>query len=175
MRARLCYGLRPVGHRRTTRYSAGAAKCPVAGPTVLGVGLSAAAVGGSMAVTWWALWWARHRLERVAVSGASMEPALQAGDRLVIWKTSAVRPGDIVTASDPRQPGRTVLKRARTVGAEDVWLLGDNPPYSTDSRHFGPVPIGSVQGKVVYRYAPSARAGRISNKEALDAGGRVRG
>ena len=107
-------------------------------------------------------WRAGRRLERVAVYGASMEPALKPGDRLVIWKTARLRPGDIVAARDPRQPGRTMLKRAGAVGGENVWLLGDNAAHSTDSRHFGPVPIGSVLGRVVYRYAPPARSGPIS-------------
>ena len=73
-----------------------------------------------------------------------------------------MRPGDIVAASDPRQPARSVLKRVIEVGREGVVLLGDNPEHSTDSREFGPVPITSVQGKAIYRYAPPARAGKLS-------------
>lgn len=29
------------------------------------------------------------------------------------------------------------------------WLGGDNLPYSRDSRHYGPVPLGLIQGKVI--------------------------
>jgi len=32
---------------------------------------------------------------------------------------------------------------------------------SRDSRHFGPVPRGLVVGRVVYRYLPGARRGRL--------------
>jgi nickel-type superoxide dismutase maturation protease len=95
-----------------------------------------------------------------------MAPELQPGDRLVIWRpviwsSSAVRTGDIVAAPDPRSPERTVLKRAGAVGPQGVLLLGDNPAQSTDSRHFGRIPVASVRGKVVYRYAPPSRAGRL--------------
>jgi nickel-type superoxide dismutase maturation protease len=95
------------------------------------------------------------------VSGSSMAPGLQPGDRLVIWRTTAVRAGDVVAAPDPRDPERTVLKRAVVVGPDGVLLLGDNPSQSTDSRHFGRVPAASVRGKAVYRYAPPGRAGRL--------------
>ena len=72
-----------------------------------------------------------------------------------------MRPGDIVAASDPRQPARPVLKRVVDISREGVFLLGDNPEHSTDSRQFGPVPIRSVRGKAIYRYAPPARAGKL--------------
>ena len=108
-----------------------------------------------------AAWLAWRRFERVAVAGPSMEPGLRAGDHLVIRKTATVRPGDIVAATDPRQPGRPILKRALSVHDGQVFLVGDNAEHSTDSRHFGPVPLSSVVGKAVYRYAPASRTGRL--------------
>jgi nickel-type superoxide dismutase maturation protease len=69
--------------------------------------------------------------------------------------------GDIVATPDPRQPARLVLKRVADVGQQGLFLLGDNPEHSTDSRQFGPVPISSVQGKAIYRYFPPARAGTL--------------
>jgi nickel-type superoxide dismutase maturation protease len=142
-----------MGHERT-RYSAGNDNRPA----VLGVCLASVLA----AVAWWA--W-RHS-ERVEVSGLSMAPGLQPGDRLVVWRpaswrTTAVHAGDIVAAPHPRHPERTVLKRAGAVGPDGVLLLGDNPSQSTDSRHFGRIPVTSVRGKAIYRYAPSGRAGRL--------------
>ena len=32
-----------------------------------------------------------------------------------------------------------------------VWLQGDNLPNSTDSRHYGPVPLALIRGKVFYK------------------------
>jgi nickel-type superoxide dismutase maturation protease len=114
----------------------------------------------------WVAWWAWRHSERVEVSGLSMAPELQPGDRLLIWKpvmwrSKAVRTGDVVAAPDPRGPERMVLKRAGAVGPDGVLLLGDNPSQSTDSRHFGRIPVASVRGKAIYRYAPPSRAGRL--------------
>ena len=33
-----------------------------------------------------------------------------------------------------------------------MWLLGDNPSNSRDSRHYGPVPMGLIIGKAVFRF-----------------------
>jgi nickel-type superoxide dismutase maturation protease len=142
-----------MGHEGT-RYSAGK------GNRLAALSLFTAPVLAGVA------WWAWQHSERVEVSGLSMAPELQPGDRLVIWKpviwrSKAVRTGDVVAAPDPRDPERMVLKRAGAVGRGGVLLLGDNPSQSTDSRHFGRVPLASVRGKAIYRYAPPSRAGRL--------------
>ena len=36
------------------------------------------------------------------------------------------------------------------------WTLGDNRSVSRDSRHFGPVPLVSVMGKIMWRLGPEA-------------------
>ncbi|MFA0745870.1 MAG: hypothetical protein LASZOEIN_002684, partial [Candidatus Fervidibacter sp.] len=43
-----------------------------------------------------------------------------------------------------------------------VFVMGDNRPSSNDSRDFGPVPLDLIEGKVVFRYFPLGRMGRIS-------------
>lgn len=109
-----------------------------------------------LAVTAWC------RLQRAEVHGTSMVPALIPGDRLVVWKgTARMRAGNIVAATDPRQPERQVLKRVAAVGPEGVTLLGDNPDASTDSRELGPFPLACIRGRAVYRYYPPQRAGRL--------------
>lgn len=90
-----------------------------------------------------------------------MVPAVAAGDRVLVWRTGRVREGDVVALRDPRQPARTIVKRVAGVDEAGVVVLGDNPAESTDSRHFGPVPRSLVRGRVVYRYAPASRAGRV--------------
>lgn len=35
-----------------------------------------------------------------------------------------------------------------------VWVVGDNLPYSRDSRHFGPVPKALIKGKVIAKMFP---------------------
>lgn len=44
-----------------------------------------------------------------------------------------------------------------TVPLGHVWLAGDNMANSTDSRHYGPVPLGMVRGKVLARVWPNPR------------------
>jgi type IV secretory pathway protease TraF len=43
----------------------------------------------------------------------------------------------------------------------DLVVRGDNPNVSRDSREFGPVPRRLVVGRVVYRYLPGERRGRV--------------
>ena len=49
-------------------------------------------------------------------------------------------------------------KEIVTVPDGHLWLEGDNPVYSIDSRHYGPVPLSSVRGRVVARIFPWNRA-----------------
>lgn len=88
-----------------------------------------------------------------------MQPTLQPGDRILAVRPARPRPGDLVVVRDPRRPDRLLVKRVATTGSGGVVVLGDNPAASTDSRAFGPLP--RVWGRVVYRYGPADRAGRI--------------
>jgi nickel-type superoxide dismutase maturation protease len=176
-----------VGHGQATRYSDCAAKRPVlneATPPPLrrrqpaggeasqkispGAGLGKrqrpAAAGQVIAVATlaWGVWRLWRQFERVEVSGLSMAPVLEPGDRVLVRRTRSVGTGDIVATADPREPTRLVLKRVAELGDEGVFLLGDNREHSTDSRQFGPVPVSSVRGKAIYRYFPPARSGRLS-------------
>ena len=101
-------------------------------------------------------------IQRVAVTGTSMVPALQPGDRLLVRRTRYLRVGDLVVIRDPRQPAREVVKRVHAVARDaGVDVRGDAPGASTDSRSFGTVPWALVVGRVWYRYAPAERAGPV--------------
>ena len=43
------------------------------------------------------------------------------------------------------------------VPAHHVWVEGDNPLCSIDSRHFGPVPMSNLRGRVALRLWPMQR------------------
>ena len=38
-----------------------------------------------------------------------------------------------------------------------IWVEGDNPLHSIDSRHYGPVSMDNVRGKIIYRLWPRCR------------------
>ena len=104
---------------------------------------------------------ALRRLGRVEVTGDSMLPTLAPGDRLLVVRLRRPRPGDVVAVRDPRDPRRTVVKRVATVGSGGYVVVGENRALSTDSRHYGPVARPAVRGRVVYRYFPEERRGRL--------------
>lgn len=107
------------------------------------------------------------RLDRVTVTGLSMAPALEPGDRLLVLRTRRVRVGDIAVVRDPRDPSREVVKRITALGRGGaVEIRGDYAAASTDSRTYGPVPRALVVGRAIYRYAPMSRAGRLRGRPA---------
>lgn len=90
---------------------------------------------------------------RARVSGSSMEPALRDGRVVVVrqWGRSdrLAEPGDVILVEDPRDRRRVLLKRVVSAADGTVMVRGDNPAGSTDSRHFGPIPLDHVRGRVV--------------------------
>ena len=113
---------------------------------------------------------ARRRWLIVEVSGESMLPTLQPGQRIRVLRhpPALIRRGDIVVVEPLTRPGmtapRTIKRVVAVTGdpvppscvgalrAEDpavvpvgsVVLLGDNPEYSYDSRQFGYVPLTRI-------------------------------
>ena len=101
-------------------------------------------------------------LFRVAVAGRSMEPTFRDGDWLLARRLRrAPRTGELVIATDPREPARLVVKRVRAVAGDAVALAGDHAGASTDSRDYGPIPARSVVGQPLLRYAPLRRFGPV--------------
>ncbi|HZD65964.1 MAG TPA: S26 family signal peptidase [Acidimicrobiales bacterium] len=131
------------------------------GLAVTGAGAGALGVG-------WALW-RIVGVQRLVVVGDSMLPTLLPGDRLVALRARRLQPDDLVVTPDPRLEERTLVKRVRwtgqdVAGAPVVWVEGDNPVTSTDSRVLGPLPRARVGRRVVWRYAPAERAGRLGSR-----------
>jgi signal peptidase I len=134
-----------------------------------------AVVGGVVVGTtrWIAIPW--------VVRGASMEPTLRDGDRvlvdLFVFRRREPRASDVVVVLGPGDTA--MVKRVAkepypgsapfpppVLAAESALepaypVLGDNPPESSDSRTFGRIPRHRFRGRVVWRYWPLSRAGPI--------------
>lgn len=117
------------------------------------------------------------------VRGRSMAPRLRAGDLVLVVPTRrSPRRGEVVVARDPRQPSRVTVKRVVGVPGDVVdlgglpaavppghlALGGDDPAASTDSRHYGAVPIELVDGRAVARVWPAP--GRLGARVPADPG-----
>lgn len=87
-----------------------------------------------------------------------------------IWRhlRSPLSVGDVVVSNHPSRPG-TVCKRItglpgdqilqpngsiETVPDGHIWLEGDNPNNSSDSRSYGALPMALLQGRVLLRVWP---------------------
>lgn len=111
-------------------------------------------------------------------SGVSMLPTCNAeGDLLLVSRLHTnYKRGDIVISTSPIDPTRNLVKRIfavpgdrmRVNGTEisippgHVFLLGDNHRFSQDSRYYGPVPIGLLQGTVMLRIWPLSEFGALA-------------
>ena len=58
-----------------------------------------------------------------------------------------VQPGDMVVI---KQDGKEMVKRIQKIDGRCIFVAGDNSKESTDSRHFGPIRLDQVVGKVIY-------------------------
>lgn len=76
-----------------------------------------------------------------------MLPSLTAGQVVVGRRTDDLRPGDVVIVS---HDGLEKIKRIERQQGDLLYLLGDNPGRSTDSRNFGWVQAHHIVAKVVW-------------------------
>lgn len=123
--------------------------------------------------------------------GDSMLPTLQTGDLVLINKASPrwrpARSGEVVLVRYARKEiikrvGRTTSPWSGRSGfarslspvssrvSGKVWLLGDNPRASADSRTFGWVPMSVVYGYVVAIVWPSRRWRRLVPRSDMPGG-----
>jgi len=89
-----------------------------------------------------------------------MLPEFAPGDELFLdpraYRRRAPRVGDVVMARHPQAPQEIILKRVAFVSPDGrVFLRGDNPQASTDSRTLGLFPLERILGRVTSRYLPS--------------------
>ena len=121
------------------------------------------------AVAWTVL---RRRPFRVAIEGVSMVPTLLPGDWALAAPIRRYRRGDVVVVEHPGRPGYEMVKRLtgvpgdqlgddRILADDEYWVEGEHGPSSTDSRHFGAVPRGSLRARLLMIYWPADRRGML--------------
>lgn len=96
------------------------------------------------------------------VRGKSMEPTFHDGQVILVGKGGLLfgplKRGDVVVFT---RDGQLLVKRVvalpyetapdgTRVPANHIYVVGDNLEVSEDSRTFGPIPLSSVIGKVLY-------------------------
>lgn len=80
------------------------------------------------------------------VEGESMAPTYPQGKIVFAWRFLKPKKGDVVIVKHHRLE---LIKRIEQLEGDKVYVLGDNPPESTDSRHYGWLPLSAVLGVVV--------------------------
>lgn len=75
-----------------------------------------------------------------------MRPTLRSGQLVLAVRRSDYQVGDVVVA---HTQGHDVIKRIEKLDENHVWLAGDNSEESVDSRHYGPLALGDVLGRVM--------------------------
>lgn len=81
------------------------------------------------------------------IVGQSMEPTLKHGQTIVAVRRLRPTAGTLVII---RHGNKEKIKRVHRVKHGLIYVVGDNPPASTDSRHFGWLPASSVIAVVVW-------------------------
>lgn len=78
-----------------------------------------------------------------------------------IYVNGRVLPEEYIPADFETQAGEYTRGRTITIGAGEYLLIGDNRPYSSDGRAWGPVPKDQIVGRAFFRYWPPNVAGKI--------------
>lgn len=81
------------------------------------------------------------------VVGNSMLPTLRPNKIVLARCSKNIKPGDVVMLS---HDGLEKIKRVKYVSSNDVYVVGDNPAESKDSRTIGSIDRNNVLAKVVW-------------------------
>lgn len=81
------------------------------------------------------------------VVGHSMVPALPPNTLVIGIKTRVLKPGHIVIIE---HEGKEKIKRIDQIKDNQIYVLGDHPETSKDSRHFGWLDITAAKAKIIW-------------------------
>ncbi|MEM8828472.1 MAG: nickel-type superoxide dismutase maturation protease [Cyanobacteria bacterium P01_G01_bin.19] len=100
------------------------------------------------------LWGKRKRFK---VVGKSMLPFLQPGEEILIdpqaYRRAKPQLDDVVLIKHPHNLQLNIVKRVVRIEENDnYFVVGDNLPMSTDSRHWGSIHLTKIIGKATNRF-----------------------
>lgn len=107
-------------------------------------------------VTLWAIVVFFKKYYLGVVHGLSMFPTFNPNDIIIIKRVSIcdLREDDVIVCKTPNK-NTLMMKRIKSIWnyshCPTMYLLGDNPNSSYDSRSFGKLPLGYTKGLVVMR------------------------
>lgn len=81
------------------------------------------------------------------VKGDGMYPTLEKGQLVLVRRRSVLKVDDIIVFL---RNGAEKVKRITGIEGNFLYVLGDNPRYSTDSRHYGYISRDTVVGTVIF-------------------------
>lgn len=81
------------------------------------------------------------------VKSEGMYPTLEKGQWVLVRRCNDINVDDIIMFI---HNGHEKVKRVMGIEGDFIYLLGDNPRYSTDSRQYGYVKRSAVVGRVVW-------------------------
>ena len=66
---------------------------------------------------------------------------------------------EVNNSGGSKKRGMRYEEATMKVPPNHVWVEGDNPLESTDSRHYGPLPLSALRGRIVLRLWPMMHSG----------------
>jgi len=88
-------------------------------------------------------------LKIIRITGVSLTPEYQPGDYVLVAGLARYAAGDVVVF-ERGELGMLIKRVERVLPETDALYVVGSHPLSVDSRQFGPIPRGSVLGKVLW-------------------------
>ena len=97
------------------------------------------------------------------VEGASMVPSLRPRQIIVGISPAKIQKNEVVVVD---RKGREIIKRITKISGDKVWVEGDNPAHSTDSRDFGWVNKSDILGSMKHTFPVAIEPPKVRNARA---------
>jgi signal peptidase I len=82
-----------------------------------------------------------------------------------IWINGEALPEPYIPSDYVILPGNATKDKVIYLGENEFFVCGDNRPYSSDSRSWGPITKDEIVGRVFFRYWPLGVIGTVSKSE----------